>query len=70
MKNPIRKRLKITVDQTTKKTTSVQSNKEPVNKKTASTQFDIKPTKQYLVLGEIQKNHISFVRIGKESVFG
>ena len=41
--------------QTAKKTTPVQSNPEPCNPKTTSTQSDITPTKQYPVLGEIQK---------------
>ena len=55
------KKTEIKVNQTIKKTKSVQSNKEPVNQKTASTEFDMKPTKQYPVLGEIQKiiSHLS-----------
>lgn len=40
-------------NQTAKKTTTVQSN--TVKQQTTSTQCDIKPTKQYPVLGEIQK---------------
>jgi len=52
------------VNQTTKKITPVQSNTEPVTYSTYTTysqqnntseQFDVKPTKQYPVLGEIQK---------------
>lgn len=54
------------VNQTVKKTTSIQSQTEPVTysthskQKTTSTQ-DVKPTKQYPVLGEIQKiiSHLS-----------
>lgn len=42
------------VNQTAKNTTPVQSNPESCNPKTTSTQ-DVKPTKQYPVLGEIQK---------------
>ena len=55
------------VNQTTKKTTPIQSKTEPVTysthsqQNTTSEQFDIKPTKQYPVLGEIQKiiSHLS-----------
>lgn len=52
------------VNQTTKKTTPIQSKTEPVTysthvthsqQNTTSEQFDVKPTKQYPVLGEIQK---------------
>ena len=52
------KKTSINENQTTKKT---QSNTEPVTysthsqQKNTSTQFDVKPTKQYPVLGEIQK---------------
>ena len=48
-------------NQTVKKTTPVQSKTEPVTysthsqQNTTSEQFDVKPTKQYPVLGEIQK---------------
>ena len=55
------------VNQTVKNTTPVQSNTEPVTysihskQNTTSEQFDVKPTKQYPVLGEIQKiiSHLS-----------
>ena len=49
------------VNQTVKNTTPVQYNTEPVtysthsHQNTTSEQFDVKPTKQYPVLGEIQK---------------
>ena len=60
VKNPIKKNTTTNVNQTVKKTTPVQSNTEPVtysthsHQKTTSTQCDVKPTKQYSVLDEIQ----------------
>lgn len=50
--HPIKKKTSINENQTTKKTILVQSKTEPVVQTTTS--FDVKPTKQYPVLDEIQ----------------
>ena len=61
------------VNQTVKNTTPVQSKIEPVtysmhsHQKTASTQFDEKTTKQYPVLGEIQKIISSLSELEKDN---
>ena len=66
-----KKKTATNVNQTTKKTTPIQSKTEPVTysthsqQNTTSEQFDVKPTKQYPVLGEIQKIISNLTELGK-----